>query len=268
MLSSADYRLARRLEFGHADSGLSYAQAYLERHPESEIAFEQIGGGWAIFQGPHSPVTQALAVGMSGTVKPEELTRLQDFFHSRGSPAVIDLASMADDSMLGLLQERGVNVREISNVLARRIQPEDEFASATDVERVSEEDVREWARIAIQGFTDNEEVSEEQVDVVSASPHKLLPYFGLLRGERVAVAGMTLFEGLATFYGDSTMRRARRSGLQFALIAHRLREAAQMGCDLASASVVPGSSSHRNYERAGFQLIYSRIQVAIPKQED
>jgi hypothetical protein len=35
-----------------------------------------------------------------------------------------------------------------------------------------------------------------------------------------------------------------------------------MGCDLASASVMPGSISHRNYERAGFQMLYARIMVA------
>lgn len=38
--------------------------------------------------------------------------------------------------------------------------------------------------------------------------------------------------------------------------------AARAGCDLAMASVLPGSGSHRNYERGGFQLVYMRVNVS------
>lgn len=269
LISSADERLIRRLEYGHADSGTAYAKTYLARHPESDVAFEQIGGGWAVFQSPESPVTQALAVGMNGVVTPEELARLIHFFHSRGSAAVIDLSSMADASVLGLLQDRNVVIREISNVLARRIAASDDFASfpfthLEHVERVGDEEVREWARVVIQGFTEQEQLPEEQIDLFSATPAHLMAYIAMSRGERVAAAAMTAVEGLATFFGDATIQKSRRLGLQLGLIAHRLQQAAEIGCDLASSTVFPGSSSHRNYERAGFQLVYSRIQVAIP----
>ncbi len=39
----------------------------------------------------------------------------------------------------------------------------------------------------------------------------------------------------------------------------RLAAAQQQGCDVAMASVLPGSASHRNYERAGFELVYIRM---------
>jgi len=58
--------------------------------------------------------------------------------------------------------------------------------------------------------------------------------------------------------------RGRGRGFQSALIAERLRQAARNGCDLAMASVLPGSLSHRNYERAGFQLIYMRVNLMRP----
>jgi hypothetical protein len=50
--------------------------------------------------------------------------------------------------------------------------------------------------------------------------------------------------------------------MQLALIRQRLEAAAAQGCDLATASVLPGSVSHRNYERAGFQLVYARVMVS------
>jgi hypothetical protein len=33
------------------------------------------------------------------------------------------------------------------------------------------------------------------------------------------------------------------------------------GCDLAGASVAPGSVSQRNYERLGFQVAYTKAMV-------
>ena len=75
---------------------------------------------------------------------------------------------------------------------------------------------------------------------------------------------MVVADGLATLVGDSTLLQARSHGIQLALIHCRLRQAAALGCDLASASVFPGSVSHRNYERAGFQFLYGRIMVALP----
>lgn len=268
-LSSADDRLIRRLEYGHADSGIAYARAYFKQFPDSEIAYEQVAGGWAIFQGVDSPQTQALAIGMSGPVNAEQMAQLERFYHARNSPAVIDLASMADPSVLSRLQGRDLGIREISNVLARRLQPGDDFSSYPTgaVEPALAEDSREWGRLVIRAFSEQDEPSEQQIDIVSAKPRNLLSYFARLRGERVAGAAMSAFEGLATFFGDATLPSARRSGLQLALIAHRLRQAAEMGCDLASASVMPGGTSHRNYERAGFQLVYCRIQLAIHKSD-
>ncbi|MCU1292168.1 MAG: acetyltransferase, family [Bryobacterales bacterium] len=266
LLSSADDRLIRRLEDGHADSGIAFARAYFDRHPDSEVAFEQIAGGWAIFQGVDSPLTQALAMGMRGALGPEELARLEQFFHSRGAPAVIDVSVMADPSILSLLQEKRPVIREISNVLARRLEAGEDLSAypSAEIENVSEGDSKEWAHLVIRGFTERDEISAEQIDVVASTPPHLRSYFARAHGRRVAVAGMTVAEGLATFFGDATLRGSRRAGLQLALIAHRLRQAAAAGCDLASASVIPGSASHRNYERAGFQLVYSRIQLAIP----
>jgi hypothetical protein len=268
-LSSADGLLVRRLEDGHADSGIAFARAYLERNPDSEVAFEPIAGGWAIFLGSNSPLTQALAIGTRGAVSPEELSRLEQFFYSRGSPAVIDLAVMADPSVLSLIQEKRPGIREISNVLARRLTRDEDLTicQGADIRDVAEAEIEEWARVVIRGFTESDEVSAEQIQIVSATPPHLKPYLARASGQRIAAAAMSAFKGLATFFGDATLLSARRAGLQLALIVHRLREAAVMGCDLASASVVPGSASHRNYERAGFQLVYSRIQLAVPRPD-
>jgi GNAT superfamily N-acetyltransferase len=115
--------------------------------------------------------------------------------------------------------------------------------------------------LMLQGFAEQDDIPEEQVAVLSANPWPEA-FFGLWESFRVAAAAMDVDAGLATFIGDAAVVRARGRGLQLALIRHRLQRAAQLGCDLASASVLPGSSSNRNYERAGFQMIYARIKVS------
>ena len=72
---------------------------------------------------------------------------------------------------------------------------------------------------------------------------------------------MGIRDATALFYGDATLPSARRQGWQSAFIRCRLAAAQQQGSDLAMASVLPGSGSNRNYERAGFQLIYMRVNL-------
>lgn len=72
---------------------------------------------------------------------------------------------------------------------------------------------------------------------------------------------MAVQEEVALFTGDAILKPARRQGWQARLIRERLAAAQRLGCQLASTTVLPGSASHRNYERAGFQLIYMRVNV-------
>jgi hypothetical protein len=258
LFSSADLALARRIEAGHGHSATLAAR---------DDAVEAVAGGWAVFDTVGSPMTQATNIGMNGAVSAADLDRLEAFFHDRGSPAVIDLCTLADASLLGMIQERGYTVREISNVLARRLDQAEEFpgVAGIELEPVAESEMRSWGEIVARGFAGADDVLEEHVDMMAIARPGLDAFFGLRCGERVAGAAMAVHAELATLFGDATLLHARGLGLQLALIRERIRRAGHLRCDLASASVLPGSASHRNYERAGFQLVYARIMVSRPK---
>ena len=259
--SSADMGLARRVEAGHAHSATTSLP---------DVSVEAIGGGWAIFHQVDSPVTQAIGVGMRGPVESSELDRLEAFFHDRESAALIDLCALADPGLLPMLLERGYVIREIANVLVRRLDPAEVFAGPAPsirVEPVAPHEYPSWVRTAMQGFAGQDEVPEEQVAMMTSANPWPESFFGMLDGSRAGAAAMDVHAGLATFFGDSTLLHARGRGLQLALIGHRLRRAAQLGCDLATASVVPGGISHRNYERAKFQLVYGRVMVGSRKSK-
>jgi hypothetical protein len=258
LFSSTDMALARRIEAGHAHSAAVSTPS---------VSVMEIGGGYAIFHQVDSPVTQAIGVGMTGPVDSSELDRLEAFFHDRGSTAIIDLCALADQSLLPMLQQRGYVIREIANVLVRRLDPAEEFADldpGIQVELVAAHEYPSWVRTVMRGFAGQDEIPEEQVAIMMSANPWPESFFGILDGSRAAAAAMDVHAGLATLFGDSTLVQARGRRLQLALIRHRLRRASQLGCDLATASVVPGGISHRNYERAGFELSYGRVMVGLP----
>jgi hypothetical protein len=80
-------------------------------------------------------------------------------------------------------------------------------------------------------------------------------------GEPAGAAAAAMYSGLATLFADSTIARFRGGGLHAELIAARLNEALAQGCELATASTLPGSGSQRNYERLGFEVVYTRITM-------
>ncbi len=256
-LLSSNRALAARLEKAEATQGLALARLAVESNPEA--AFESIAGGTAIFTGVSSPMTHALGIGMDGRVSEDEMNRLEAFYHERGSPCLLDLCPMADDSVIQFVQSRPYRVIEFSNVLARPIRPEEVFERSPLLRLVSPDEGRQWARVISQGFAEYMPVVESQVDLMATICCAGECWFA--GEEPVGGAALTVHEGVALFFGDAILTGARRKGWQSLLIRERLAAAQQAGCDLATTSVLPGSASHRNYERAGFQLIYMRINL-------
>jgi ribosomal protein S18 acetylase RimI-like enzyme len=71
-------------------------------------------------------------------------------------------------------------------------------------------------------------------------------------------AVLTLDDGIGYLANASTLPAFRRRGVQNALIAHRLADAAAHGCELIASGTDFGSQSQRNLERAGLQITYTK----------
>ena len=80
---------------------------------------------------------------------------------------------------------------------------------------------------------------------------------------RIAGGGaLVIHDGLALICGDGTLPEFRSQGVQTALLRARLDHARRSGCDLAVICTQPGSSSQRNAERQGFQVVYARTLMS------
>lgn len=264
--SSADRELAARLEAAEAANGMAMAKAVSETGGVADV--EPIAGGLAVFAGLGSPMTHALGIGLAGPVSEAELEHMEIFFRQRGSPCLIDLCPMADGSVLEFVQKRAYRPIEFNNVLVCALRPQPELGQAPAAEFTEEAGVRpaqaveiqDWSRLVSRGFSEFIPVSDEMVAMMAATCGKSQCWFGG-GSEDVAGAAMGMQGRVALFYGDATLKEARGKGWQSKLIRERLLAAQRQGCDFAMVSVLPGSTSHRNYERAGFQLMYTRVNL-------
>ncbi len=189
---------------------------------------------------------------------------MEAFFRSRGSPSLIDLCPMADPTVVRFVQDRVYRVIEFNNILVRGLEHGEEFPAPPArvlIERVRPEQADLWNRVVARGFLEKDDVPDEFLEMMSSVRGIADAFLAFLDGQPAGGGAAGARQGLASFYGDSTLVAARGQGIQRALTEHRLAHFARAGCDLAAATVIPGSASHRNYDRCGFQLVYMRVNV-------
>ncbi|HWC95881.1 MAG TPA: hypothetical protein VG456_04010 [Candidatus Sulfopaludibacter sp.] len=255
----ADALLASRLEAAEAANARGCSSA-----PEGVVAAAlEVAGGCAIFVGADSPLTHAVGIGLNGAVSAAELDAMEEFFRSRGSKVSIDLCPLADAGLLPALTDRGYRPTEFNNVLVKRL-ARTEMAFTPRVRRAIPGEGDLWAYTVGHGFFEQPELTTEEMEVgraIFAMPGAMCYLAATESGEAAGGGASAVRGGLATLFADSTLTRFRRHGFHAELIAARLNEALAQGCDLATASTLPGSISQRNYERAGFEVVYTKVTM-------
>lgn len=263
--------MAQRLEAAEARAGAASADSLSRRHPELGAAVESIAGGLAVFAGVASPLSEGRGCGLAGPVRSEEVARLEEFFVSRGDALRIEICAMADQSLVRALSQRGFVITEFVSVLARRIKAEvgspgsaRADKSGASVRPISAGETAAWAAVVAAGFAEHFAATRELQELLESSALASGAIAFLAYEDGVAAGGGTLFvhEGVALLGGAATLPAFRKRGMQTALVHARLDHAARLGCDLASSSTQPGSTSQRNLERQGFQVVYNRFKMA------
>jgi hypothetical protein len=79
-------------------------------------------------------------------------------------------------------------------------------------------------------------------------------------------AAMAVDDGMAGLFGAATLPEFRGS-VQRAFFSARLAEASRRAATLAYTIAVPSSASHRNAERAGFRVAYTRVKFTRPVKQ-
>jgi hypothetical protein len=256
--------LSRRLEFAEAQVAVEGANTMMASNPESSVAVERVAGGYAVYCGANSPITQAVGLGLNGPVSAEEIDRLEEFYFSRNEPVRAETSPLADASLFALYRERGYGVTEFSNVMVRPIDSAERWQEPAGIEiwKASRQEMELWTLTVAQGFAENYPVTEEII--------RIMKVFGLSRGMECYLASidgkvaggatLSLRGKIAGLFGASTLPDFRKRGVQTALLRARLRRAAEVRCEIAMSLAQPGSHSQRNISRLGFRTLYTRVK--------
>ena len=265
-----DLELARRVEHAEGKACRECAEAFHRAHPEFPVAVEEIAGGVAVFAGADSPVTQAIGVGLEGTVKDEELDRLGDFFQARNAPAAIELCPLVEMSLYERFAARGYRLLEVSSVLIREISSpgvaKPSVQHDVTVKTAPGDDAKLWTLTVAQGFAEQFPMTPEMLEVMEGFFHAVnsTAFLAYVDGNVAGGGALAMHGGVCGLFGASTLPELRRRGVQTALLDARIGWAASHGCDLAVSITAPASISQRNIERAGFRVAYTRTKLIRP----
>lgn len=259
-----DLALARRVELAEAQAAACAAQA-ATRIRVGAAAVERIAGGFAVYCGANSPVTQAIGLGLSGPVSDEEFRRLEDFYRSQNEPVRIETCPLADATLFEHLGKHGYRATEFTNVMARRIGRGEDFSLSTRevaVEAIGEKHIDLWTLTVAQGFAEKQPVARDILDVMKmfALAPGIECYLARVGGKPAGGGTLSLRDGIAGLFGASTLPAFRKRGVQSALLRARLARGEAAGCPLAVCLAQPGSASQRNILRHGFQVLYTRVK--------
>jgi|HubBroStandDraft_1064217.scaffolds.fasta_scaffold18870_2 hypothetical protein len=257
--------LARRVELAEAQAAVECAEALGRFRPASGAAVRRLAGGFAVYCGKDSPITQAVGMGLDGPVSGEEFDRLEEFYRSRNEPVRVETCPLADATFIEHFGQRGYRVTEFSNVMARQVSPDEpcpEPPEGVTIEKVGKDHIDLWTSTVSHGFADKFPVSQELLETMKlfAFGPKTECYLASVDGKVAGGGTLALHDGVAGLFGASTLPVARKRGVQTALLQRRLVRASQAGSDLAVSIAQPGSISQRNILQQGFQVLYTRVK--------
>jgi GNAT superfamily N-acetyltransferase len=263
-----DLPLARRIELAEAQAAVDCASTTERLRPRSGAAVQSVAGGFAVYCGANSPVTQAVGLGLDGPVSEEEFNRLEEFYRSRNEPVRAETCPLADASLIEQFGKSGYRVSEFSNVMVRPLCGIDSSEVLRDptagitIERIPREQIDLWTLTVGQGFSENSPVAQEILEVMRmfAFASNVECYLARVDGAVAGGGTLAIREGIAGLFGASTLPAFRNRGVQTALLQRRLARALDAGCDLAVCLAQPGSASQRNVLRQDFSVLYTRVK--------
>lgn len=212
----------------------------------------EIGGGFALFAGSGSPLTQALGFGHRTVADPAEL---EAFFRPRTEGWEVSVTPFTHRETVAALVAAGYRYSHTEAELGQVIERLPEEPEA-EIWEVGDGDPL-WMETTGRGWTENED-SEFEIDellriLARISARKFLAF---VDGQPAATASLMEFGDSVVLAGAATRVPFRGRGLQSDLLTHRLRIAG--AGRFAMMGAMPGSTSYRNAQRAGFEMLYPK----------
>jgi GNAT superfamily N-acetyltransferase len=118
-----------------------------------------------------------------------------------------------------------------------------------------------FARVLLGGHGVPDDALSEHWDAVAVWPDEpgWTAYLASVDREPLGAAALAIYDGIGYLASAATLPEGRGRGCQRALINRRLHYATAAGCELVVSLATPGTTSHRNLERAGLGVAHTKV---------
>lgn len=201
----------------------------------------------------HSYFNMVYALSAEQLPHLDELLAMYDEYSIK--PAVQVMPGYADEAVGRALVERGLAPRSWIGLLYRPIEPLP-TGNGLLVRQVDAHTVEDFELALLEGFeipeTGFDDLRSAICDWTDVGWWRL--YVAEVEGQPAAAAVLALSDKVGYLAMACTRPGYRNLGCQHALIARRMRDAAEVECELLAVQTRFGSQSQRNQERLGFRL--------------
>jgi hypothetical protein len=269
----ADKTLSQKIERAEARSNADFVESRAKLFPMSGAEWIEVAGVYAMFDAIDAPTTQTFGLGLFDEITATEMDKIEAFFKRRKAPIQHEVSPLADPQIFPILNERGYQPFQFSNVLYQALDPENTGNLSNNPQIkpriINQDEIDLYAELSTKGWSDEmPEYAGQMLEFsrIGASANGAIPFIAELKTEPIATGTLYIYDEVAILAGASTIPEARQQGAQTALLAARLSYALENGCKIAVMDAMPGSQSQRNAEKNGFRIAYTRTKWQLSEK--
>ena len=244
-----------------AQDAAAFADVLADQDPSWGSESFPLAGGRVVLCGAGMYVNRAIAVGFDGALSEGDWRTFEERCDAVGVVPAFEASPATAAAVRVQLVARGYEIESSRAALFCSLDVVDSLAApnpALVIEPASGELLPLWQTTSAAGWGHETAAARKASDAFARAAavvdgDNLVVVRDSHDGRPVGCASMTVSGPIATLGGMSTLPAERRRGVQAALIVHRLRTAAALGCELATSSAEPESNSERNLVRHGFE---------------
>ncbi|MCT2538239.1 GNAT family N-acetyltransferase [Aquibacillus koreensis] len=191
-----------------------------------------------------------------------QIRKIIEFYKQKEIPVRFELTpAHTSPDLLTYLSERGFYQQDFHTTLySEPPQLTAKNESGITIRRLQIEEFGVFADIYVQGFGMPSFLKDgvaQNNQILYDNKHWAF-YLACYQNVPAGIGVLYIKDKIATLAAAATIPTLRKKGIQSALIAYRMDQALQQGCELIVGQAKFGSVSQNNMERAGFKIAYTK----------
>ncbi len=259
-----------RLERTWADNLAGIARTLAAHDPHGGSRVFTLADGTVVLSGRGLFVNEARSIGFDQDLTEDDLLLLEAHSAAAGVAAGVEVTDLTRPTVVDTLIQRGYRPDKPITALTR---PFSDLPDPHPHYVIEPARLGEWQATSAKGWDASDPTARAASDAYAAAAAEsddpgLLVARASEDRRTVGCSALAIRDGIATLGGMATMPTERRQGVQSAMIGHRLRFAADRGCELATATCAAGSNSERNLLRHGFTKSHTQTVYRRPSGDE